>query len=103
MSEHLTSRGAGETVIASEEIKGEPGSEKPSQPMSGEINSREDVVRVLDMACDYFKRHEPSSPVPLLLQRAKSLVAKDFMEILRDLTPAGVSQAEQIGGVFTQK
>jgi type VI secretion system protein ImpA len=34
-----------------------------------------------------------------LLQRAKRLVAKDFMEILRDLTPDGVSQAEAIGGV----
>ena len=33
---------------------------------------------------------EPSSPVPLLLQRAKRLFAKDFLEILRDLTPGGV-------------
>ncbi|MFV2057685.1 MAG: type VI secretion system protein TssA [Thiohalomonadales bacterium] len=103
MTEHLTIRGAGETEIASDEINEELDSQKPSQPMSGAINSREDVVRVLDMACDYFKRYEPSSPVPLLLQRAKRLVAKDFMEILRDLTPAGVSQAEEIGGVLTQK
>ena len=55
-------------------------------------------MRVLDKACDYFERHEPSSPVPLLLRRAKRLVSKDFMEILRDLAPDGVSQAENIGG-----
>jgi type VI secretion system protein ImpA len=67
--------------------------------MTGVINSQEDVIRVLDMACEYFNRHEPSSPVPLLLQRAKRLVAKDFMEILRDLTPAGVTQAEEISGL----
>lgn len=65
----------------------------------GEIRSREDAIRVLDRLCDYFIKNEPSSPVPLLLQRAKRLVAKDFMEILRDLTPDGVSQAETIGGL----
>ncbi len=119
MSEHLALRGvsgeAGETEAietsgdgpanagggADEGASG--GSSPASQAISGQINSREDVVRVLDMACDYFKRHEPSSPVPLLLQRAKRLVAKDFLEILRDLTPAGVTQAEDICGVITQK
>jgi type VI secretion system protein ImpA len=65
----------------------------------GEIRSREDVIRAIDRICDYFQRHEPSSPVPLLLRRAKRLVAKDFIEILRDLTPDGVAQAELIGGL----
>jgi type VI secretion system protein ImpA len=65
----------------------------------GQINTREDVVRALDRATEYFRKHEPSSPVPLLLQRAKRLVHKDFMEILRDLTPDAVSQAELIGGL----
>ena len=66
---------------------------------SGEVNTRDDVIRLLDKMCDYFRRHEPSSPVPLLLQRAKRLVAKDFMEILKDLTPDAVAQAKVIGGV----
>ncbi len=70
-------------------------------PLSGEVNSREDVIRLLDMACDYYARCEPSSPVPLLLQRAKRLVSKDFMEIMRDLAPAGLTQVEEIGGVPT--
>jgi type VI secretion system protein ImpA len=65
----------------------------------GEIKSRDDVVRILDRICEYFQRNEPSSPVPLLLRRAKGLVAKDFMEILNDLTPDGVSQAKLIGGL----
>jgi len=30
----------------------------------------------------------------MLLQRAKGLIAKDFMEILKDLTPDAISQAE---------
>ena len=107
MSEHLSQRGVSETgtetETSSDSINQQPGSQLAAQPMTGTINSQEDVIRVLDMACDYFKRHEPSSPVPLLLQRAKRLVAKDFMEILRDLTPAGVTQAEEISGVPHQK
>lgn len=103
MSEHLSKRGAGDTETTAEQNTETPGSPKASQPMTGQINSREDVIRALDMACEYFRRHEPSSPVPLLLQRAKRLVAADFMEILRELTPAGVQQAEQITGVNTQK
>jgi type VI secretion system protein ImpA len=61
---------------------------------SGEIRSREDATRMLDKISEYFRRNEPSSPVPILLQRAKGLIAKDFMEILRDLTPEGIKQAE---------
>ena len=62
--------------------------------VSGDITSREDAVRMLEKISEYFRRHEPSSPVPLLLQRAKGLIAKDFLEILKDLTPDGLSQAE---------
>ena len=61
---------------------------------SGEIRSRDDAVRMLDKISEYFRRNEPSSPVPMLLQRAKSLISKDFMAILRDLTPEAVKQAE---------
>ena len=66
---------------------------------SGAVSSREDVVRQLDRLCEYYRRYEPSSPIPLLLERAKRLVAKDFMTIIRDMTPAGVAEAELLSGV----
>lgn len=74
---------------------------KASAPMSltGDISSREDVIRALDKICDYYKRYEPSSPVPLFLNRAKRLASKSFLEILRDLTPDAVNQALAIGGI----
>ena len=72
-------------------------------PLTGDITSREDVIRILDGLCEYYKRHEPSSPVPLLLQRARRLVSKDFMEILRDLVPEGIAQAELICGSKDEK
>jgi len=99
MTEHLIQRGVGDAGAPSEDINEAPGTQASVQALPNVINSQEDVIRILDMACEYFNRHEPSSPVPLLLQRAKRLVAKDFMEILRDLTPAGVSQAEDISGI----
>ena len=70
-----------------------------AQPASGDITSHADVNRMLDKICEYFRKNEPSSPVPLLLERAKRLVSKDYMEILKDLTPDAVSTARMITGV----
>jgi type VI secretion system protein ImpA len=66
---------------------------------SGEISSRQDVIRQIDRICAYYERHEPSSPVPMLLQRARRLVDKSFIEILQDLAPEGLGQARQVGGI----
>jgi type VI secretion system protein ImpA len=89
-----------------EEANGQPASaaangRTANAPMklTGEISSREDVIRALDKICDYYKRYEPSSPVPLFLNRAKRLASKSFLEILRDLTPDAVNQALAIGGI----
>jgi type VI secretion system protein ImpA len=64
----------------------------------GGINSREDVVKALDLICDYYARFEPSSPVPILAQRAKRLATKSFMEIIEDLAPDGLNQIRLIKG-----
>ncbi len=61
----------------------------------GEINNRQDIVRVLDHICTYYKQYEPSSPVPLLLQRARHLVEKDFFEIVEDLAPESLAQIKK--------
>jgi type VI secretion system protein ImpA len=66
---------------------------------SSEIRNRSDVLATLDRICDYYARAEPSSPIPMLLRRAKRLVNKDFMEIIRDLTPSAIPEAEVIGGL----
>lgn len=65
---------------------------------AGTIGSRDDVERVIDLLCGYYDRHEPSSPVPLLLRRAKRLVKMSFMDIIRDMAPGGVEQIELIRG-----
>jgi type VI secretion system protein ImpA len=67
-------------------------------PIGGAVNSRQDAILVLDKVCDYFRQNEPSSPVPLLLERAKALVSKSFVEIIQDIAPDGISQVDNIRG-----
>jgi type VI secretion system protein ImpA len=66
---------------------------------SGAIRSRDEAVRALEAVAMYFRTHEPSSPVPLICDRAKSLVSKGFLEILADIAPEAVTQAKAAGGL----
>lgn len=66
--------------------------------IAGEVGNRDDVLRSLDRILSYYARHEPSSPVPVLLSRAKSLVSADFATIVRNLIPDGFSQFEKLRG-----
>lgn len=66
--------------------------------ISGEIASRADVIRMLDKINKYYQQYEPSSPVPLLLERAKRLVPKNFFEIMEDLAPDGMTQLLVVSG-----
>jgi len=66
--------------------------------LSGEINSRKDVIRAMEKIEQYYKTHESSSPVPLLIARAKKLVPMDFIDIIQNLAPDGMSQVETIRG-----
>jgi type VI secretion system protein ImpA len=94
LGEQLGRRG-----IAVDTLEGEAEGESVAQSAPGTINSRDDAIRVLDRVSEYFRKNEPSSPVPLLLQRAKRLISKDFIEILRDMAPQGLSDVEKIGGL----
>ncbi len=64
----------------------------------GQIASREDVMTAIDRICDYYTRHEPSSPLPMLLRRAQRLVMSDFETILQDLAPQGIDHFRVIAG-----
>lgn len=65
----------------------------------GAINTPSDVANALDRIMDYYRRSEPSSPIPLLLDRAKRLVNADFLTIMKDMAPQGVENVHLIGGI----
>jgi type VI secretion system protein ImpA len=77
---------------------GVPGQAEAARTSRGDIVSREDVIRALDKICLYYERNEPSSPVPLLLQRCRRLVTLSFVEILKDLAPDSMKQIEMVAG-----
>ncbi len=54
---------------------------------AGAVRNRDEVLRALDAIIAYYKRSEPSSPVPFLLRRAARIVPMDFLEVMKELTP----------------
>ncbi len=95
--------GLGESVKASSESGEGSGSDEAGGHSSGggdgAIRSAQDVVRALDRIVAYYEKHEPSSPVPLLLERAKRLVSRPFLEILEDMNPEAMERVYLIGGL----
>ncbi|HVJ51643.1 MAG TPA: type VI secretion system protein TssA [Aliidongia sp.] len=70
-----------------------------SRTRDGAVRSRADVVAALERICDYYRQFEPSSPMPLLLERAKRLVDMDFIAILEELAPDSVMGFRNIAGI----
>jgi type VI secretion system protein ImpA len=70
----------------------------PTKTISGTINNNQDVIKTLNLVCDYYQKHEPSSPVPIFIERALRLVGKNFIDVLQDIAPAGVNEAKFILG-----
>ena len=62
------------------------------------INTRQDVISSIEKIEDYYHKNEPGSPIPLLLQRAKSLVDKDFIALMEELSPDSLDQLKTILG-----
>ncbi len=82
---------AGETPSASH-----PGLVTVSQLT--EVTNRADALRLLDLVTQYYQRFEPSSPLPLMIERVRRLAEKNFLEVLRDLAPSAVDQAQIVVG-----
>ena len=97
LAARLAERGVAALPAASEQPPAAV-TEPAAAELTGAAASREDIVILLDRICDYYQRHEPSSPVPLLLRRCKRLVSASFLEIVRDIAPDGVSQVEMWRG-----
>jgi len=92
--------GAGEAPAGVAEA---PVAAAPVQGISGTIRNRDDVVMLLDKICGYYERHEPSSPLPLLLARCRKLASLSFIDIVKDMAPTALQHVELIGGITPEK
>ncbi len=93
-AEALLSRGIGVEVV-----EGEAAAGGARVPIAGEVLSREDAALMIGKICTYYERNEPSSPIPVLLQRVKRLISMDYLEIMSELTPDAVAQAKALAGI----
>lgn len=97
VSEHVTARAPAQGEAASGDAASHPANGN-GVAVNG-IRSREDAMRALDAVAEYFRTNEPSSPIPLLLERTKRLIAKDFLAVLEELAPDALAQAKAAGGI----
>jgi len=88
--------------LADANVQGSASATARPAAISGDIANRADVLTMLDKLIKYYREHEPSSPVPLLLERAKWLAPMSFLEALEDLAPDGMAQLMVIKGNRTQ-
>ncbi|RQO51166.1 type VI secretion system protein TssA [Variovorax sp. KBW07] len=63
-----------------------------------EISSRDDVQVLLEKACLYMERAEPSHPAPMLIRRAQRLLELNFFQIIEELVPEGLQKIESLAG-----
>ena len=61
----------------------------PAMQIQGEINSRKDIVKALKLICDYYDNNEPSSPIPMMIERVIKMVDMNYREIFLELQLSG--------------
>jgi type VI secretion system protein ImpA len=80
-------------------VEGAGDGETPAGGVPGQIRSREDAIRSLDAVAEFFRRCEPSSPVPMFVERAKRLISRNFLEVLAELAPDSLAAVKHVGGI----
>ena len=81
---------AGATESADETANAATAGE-PAKAIGG-IQSSDDVRKALNKVIEYYRKNEPSSPVPYVLQRALKLVDADFIAIVSNLNKDSETQ-----------
>ncbi len=72
--------------------------DSPAANIPGAIHSREDVVKSLAILCEYLEKNEPTNPVQILLKRAQRMMNMNFLQLMQDMAPDGLEQAEKVVG-----
>jgi len=60
---------------------------EPAAP-SFEVGARREAVALLEAVGLFYRAREPSSPIPLLTDRARALAERDFLYLLQQMLPA---------------
>jgi type VI secretion system protein ImpA len=69
------------------EAGGSPSCSEPGGHPHYRVESRAQAIALLEQVQRFFRHAEPSSPVPMLCDRARALAERDFMGVLREVLP----------------
>ena len=67
--------------------------------LNGQIRSRVDAIRAIDMVCEYLELTEPSNPAQLLLRRAGKMINHNFLQLVKQLAPEALHEVARVMGV----
>lgn len=97
-----TGGAAPEPVSAITDARIAPGESatKSSITSAGELQSRQDALRLLDQVSDFLLRTEPGNPAPLLIERAKRLIGVSFLDIIAELAPDALDSVRHTTGKY---
>ena len=65
----------------------------------GNVTTRDDALRAIDLVCAYLERTEPTNPAQLLLRRARKLINHNFLQLIKELAPDALQEAARVMGV----
>jgi type VI secretion system protein ImpA len=67
--------------------------------LMGNVQSRDDAIRAIDMICEYLDRSEPTNPAQLLLRRARRVINQNFLQLMKELAPEALNEVARVMGV----
>ena len=80
-------------VISANQMKtlAEQGTKAPAQDTVAPpvIGTRGEALAQMEAVESFFQRNEPSSPIPMLLGRARSYSGRDFAALMKEMLPEG--------------
>jgi type VI secretion system protein ImpA len=94
-----TENSSGETQeteeATTETVVNEPTPRAVSADLAFRATDRRAAMALLQQVAAHYRRAEPSSPIPVLLDRAEGIAGKDFFALLREAFPAGTLKIEE--------
>lgn len=58
--------------------------------------NRTDVAAAMDAIRRFYIEREPGSPIPLIMERIKAWVEMDYLELMAEIAPQGMSEAKDL-------
>ena len=68
-----------------------------ADPSRINAKTRADAIRLLEQIAAYYRVAEPSSPIPFLIERARSLAEQDFVSLLKGMLPGEALKGNTAG------